>query len=301
MMNLFEQSHANNEERSIRNPNFRSAAGVTFILAGAALFIDRYLQTGWLSYLVLPCVGLFLYLYGIRMHHKGLILVGGLLGGIGVGSAVAFIPTMQPQSRLTQVGLISGYLGIGWLLVVATIAASNHRQSVRGGGQVENVPYWALVPSGILLALGCSLLYSPMRWTDFVLFLSLGVGLPLLIWGLSARLFGLVIPGCLLLGIGPGIHIAWSNPGDGGGLSETGVMLVFFALGWLFITICARWFNHKNIWWPLIPGGIIAVVGTGLYIGGNPENAVVFIGNTGSIALMIFGLYLLLMRKGIHH
>jgi hypothetical protein len=42
-------------------------------------------------------------------------------------------------------------------------------------------------------------------------------------------------------------------------------------------------------------------VGTGLYIGGDPTRALGFIGNTGSIALMIFGLYLLLMRKGIHH
>jgi hypothetical protein len=69
----------------------------------------------------------------------------------------------------------------------------------------------------------------------------------------------------------------------------------------LLITIAARRVTHKAVWWPLIPGGILAVVGTGLYIGGDPTHAMGFIGNTGSIALMIFGLYLLLMRKGIHH
>ena len=43
------------------------------------------------------------------------------------------------------------------------------------------------------------------------------------------------------------------------------------------------------------------MVGWGLYIGGDSDNALGFISNTGGIALMIFGLYLLLMRKGIHH
>jgi hypothetical protein len=78
-------------------------------------------------------------------------------------------------------------------------------------------------------------------------------------------------------------------------------MLSWFAFGWALITACARMITHKYIWWPLIPGGILIMVGMGLYIGGDPRNALGFIGNTGSIALMIFGLYLLLMRKSIHH
>ena len=43
----------------------------------------------------------------------------------------------------------------------------------------------------------------------------------------------------------------------------------------------------------------MAVVGWGLYIGGNPDNASTFISNTGSVALIIIGLYLLLIRRGI--
>jgi hypothetical protein len=42
------------------------------------------------------------------------------------------------------------------------------------------------------------------------------------------------------------------------------------------------------------------MVGWGLYIGGNPGNALSFIGNTGSIGLIVFGIYLLLMRRGFH-
>jgi hypothetical protein len=73
-------------------------------------------------------------------------------------------------------------------------------------------------------------------------------------------------------------------------------MLVIFALGWGLITVFSRFIINKFIWWPLIPGGVLAMVGWGLYIGGNPGNALSFIGNTGSIGLIIFGIYLLLWR-----
>jgi hypothetical protein len=127
------------------------------------------------------------------------------------------------------------------------------------------------------------------------------IELDLLFWGMAARLFGLVIPGCLVVAIAPGIYFAWSSPITGNPLVYTGIMLVWFAFGWGLITLCGRLIIHHFIWWPLIPGGILAMVGCGLYIGGDPGNALNFISNTGSIALVIFGLYLILMRKGIHH
>jgi hypothetical protein len=145
------------------------------------------------------------------------------------------------------------------------------------------------------------LLFTPMRWFDFVFYLALGTGLPLLFWGLVSRIFGLVIPGSLLVAAGPGVFMAWQSPNTGNALVQTGTMLVWFAGGWILMSIGGRYIRQKYVWWPLIPGSILAVVGMGLYIGGDPTRALGFIGNTGSIALMIFGLYLLLMRKGIHH
>jgi len=76
--------------------------------------------------------------------------------------------------------------------------------------------------------------------------------------------------------------------------------LVVFSLGWGLLILFGRMLTARFVWWPLIPGGIFAVVGWGLYIGGDPGNAMSFIANTGSIGLIIFGLYLLLMRKSIH-
>jgi hypothetical protein len=44
---------------------------------------------------------------------------------------------------------------------------------------------------------------------------------------------------------------------------------------------------------------VLAMVGWGLYIGGNPGSALSFIGNTGSLGLIIVGAYLLLLRRSI--
>jgi hypothetical protein len=76
-------------------------------------------------------------------------------------------------------------------------------------------------------------------------------------------------------------------------------MLTIFASGWFLITIIQRLIKPKLMWWPLIPGGVLAMTGWGLYIGGNPINALGFLGNTGSIAIVLLGLYLLLLRSGM--
>jgi hypothetical protein len=283
--------------------DYRTLAGILLLLSGGLLFLDRFLKTGWLSLLVLPAVGLFLYLWGIRRRLNGLILAGGLLASAGLGSINAWGPAVRlnfpgnigfvissPHPLLTQIGLIALYTGIGWMVVLITTVFITSQPT-----------WWALVPGGIFSSLGYCLLFSNLRWFDFVLYITLGIGLPLLLWGMITRLIGLMIPGCLLMSAGPGVYLAWRTPVATNGLTQTGIMLVCFAFGWFAISVITRQITQKSHWWPLIPGGILAMVGTGLYIGGDPTHALGFIGNTGSIALMIFGLYLLLMRKGIHH
>jgi hypothetical protein len=269
-------------------PHFRTIAGALLMAAGGALFIDQYLKTGWLSLVILPAVGLFLYGWGIRARVEHLLIAGGILTGLGVGWVVA---QRNPQAGLTwQAGSLLIFFGLGWLLVTAGTRYFTNRTD-----------WWALIPGCVLGGLGLTLLFSQLRWMDLALSLAIGVAIPLLIWGLAERKVGLIIPGSLLVGIGPGLFHAWGVIPVGNGLVSTGIMLVWFSLGWFLILVFTRMVKQRVAWWPLIPGGILGVVGTGLYIGGDPSNALGFIGNTGSIGLMIFGLYLLLMRKGIHH
>lgn len=269
-------------------PQFRSIAGGLLVVAGAMLFLDQYMKTGWLSLVIMPGAGLFLYIWGIRARLESLLIPGGILAGLGLGWAMAM---RNPQAGLDwQTGSLLIFFALGWLAVTA-------------GTRVFTVKtdWWALIPAGVLGGLGIYLLTTNLHWMDLALWLGLGVALPLLVWGLAERMLGLIIPGSLLLGIGPGLYHAWGLARASNGLVSTGIMLVWFALGWFLILVFTRMIRQKVAWWPLIPGGILAMVGCGLYIGGDPSNALGFIGNTGSIGLMIFGLYLLLMRKGIHH
>jgi len=110
--------------------------------------------------------------------------------------------------------------------------------------------WWPLVPGSVIAGIALSFFSSPLRLTDFYPFTHLSAwGWPSWPGEMGARLIGLIIPGALLIGIGPGIALAWGDAiahegrlTIGASLSQTGVMLVCFALGWVldhgFIPIC---------------------------------------------------------------
>jgi hypothetical protein len=269
-----------------QDARFYKAAGIILIGAGAVFILDQLIQTGWLSLLVLPGLGMLGLVAGIHYRRLAWIIPGALVGGIGWGGFFV-LNRMFDISNLTRLGLFLLSLGVGFLCIFF-------------GSRLAQKPlaFWSLIPGLVIASVGIPFVTGRIFLLDFLLFPVLAAGVALLTWGTMQKLLGLIIPGCLLLGIGPGVFFAWSKTGTINGLTETGVMLVWFALGWGLITIASRVVSQRFIWWPLIPGGLLAVVGWGLYIGGDPGNAMSFIGNTGSIGLIIFGVYLLLLRRG---
>ena len=277
------------------NPHYTWVAGIAMVAIGILLFVDQYLQTGWLPLVVLPVVGLFLLGRGILDRRVGPVIPGAILASLGVGGFLALNPLFS-LTLVGRVGVLLGAFALGWG-AITFLGIIIDRQVI----------WWPLVPGSVLGGLAICLLSSPLRITDFALYPLVGLGLAFLAWGLGTRLIGLIIPGALLVGIGPGIALAWgdaiaraSRLTTGTGLAQTGVMLVCFALGWVLITVFSRFVTHKFIWWPLIPGGILAMTGWGLYIGGNPRNAFNFISNTGSVGLIILGIYLLIWRSSLN-
>ncbi len=268
--------------------NYRLIGGVALLSMGLVILLDRYLKTGWLALIILPSVGLFFLLNGIRARSLGLIVPGGILSGLGIGAFITLSAFVKPSWQ-NRIGMALLAFALGWGVITLAAAYSTNRLIL-----------WPLVPGGIIGSIGACFLFSSLRVVDFSLFVGTCLGLVFLLWGITDRLLGLIIPGGLLIGLGPGPYLAWGgNNHEVSSLAQVGVVLVCFALGWGLITVFSRVITEKFVWWPLIPGGILAMVGWGLYIGGNPGNAVSFIGNTGSIGLIIFGLYLLLWRKGI--
>lgn len=267
--------------------NIVTLLGAALVLIGAIILLDQYLHTGWLIYALFPLIGLALIFFASRARRYGWLIPGLLVAGIGLGAFFAFSPVFS-FTLMQKIGCLLLGFAAGWILIGAWFPHPGRRAA-----------YWALIPGGIILGAGLTFFTTRIGILDFVLYCGVFLGLAFLFWGLAERLFGLIIPGALLVTIAPGVALAWQNLAQPNGLTQTGIMLVWFALGWGLITVFSRVITEKFIWWPLIPGGILAVVGWGLYIGGNPGGAASFIGNTGAIGLIIFGVYLLLLRQGI--
>jgi hypothetical protein len=225
----------------------------------------------------------------MRIFHNGIvqIIISVLLAAL-TSFLYLMISEFTPSTfSILGISFISFGLIWGFLFIIIYLS--------------KQIPVvWLLFPFFILTSIGLPFLLQEINLLDFFLYIGVDIGICLLIAGIYWKLFGLIIPGALLVGIAPGLYFAWENTTANNPLEQIGIMLVGFAFGWGLITVTSRTLTKKIIWWPLIPGGILAVVGWGLYIAGNPESAIGFIGNTGSVGLIIFGIYILLMRRSFH-
>ncbi|MHB0989328.1 MAG: hypothetical protein ACYC3P_11800 [Bellilinea sp.] len=270
------------------HPGVLYLIGIVMVAVGILILADQYLKTGWLLLAFAPIFGIFFLVEALRMQRFTFLVIGGLLLGAGLGGFVG-MSSLFSRSLAHAIGWLLVFFATGWV----AIAYLSRKILVKPA-------WWALVPAGIIFSTGIAFLLSNLRAIDFVLWVVSGIGIVLLVWGVYWRLFGLIIPGSLMITTGPGIYLAWGSSMGLNPLAKTGIMLAIFAIGWALIILFSRVVTSKFVWWPLIPTGILAMVGWGLYIAGDPKNATSFIANTGSIGLIIFGIYLLLLRKGIH-
>lgn len=261
--------------------------GLVLILAGILFLVDQRIKTNWLSLALPMFVSLFFLATGIVTKRQLLLIPGFILFGV----SAAFFILFQRMFHYKTVTLISAAIGIfafSWLLLFVAIAVLRKKMA-----------WWALFVSSISASVSYNFFNQDLRFIKFVFTICLAIGVVFLLWGMQKKLIGLIIPGLLVSTIGAGIYIAWNNSVDANGLQQTGTMLVWFAMGWILITVLSKIFSRVFIWWPLIPGGVLAMVGLGLYIGGNPDNALGFVQNTGSIGLILFGVYLILLKYGM--
>lgn len=251
------------------------------------LIINIFPDLLLVSNLVISCLAIFY--FALKRKNKFLLVAFPLIG-IYLPFFHSVFNSSGGLKLLEKIGIFISVIALSLLLL-------NFFQYVNK----KSIYAWIFPTSITLISIGISFLFTEYRLLDFIFWIGLGLGIALLISGVYWKLFGLVIPGCLLIGSISGVYFGWVDSTGKNALMQTGIMLVWIALGWGLVTIFARVQTFKFVWWPLIPGGIIAMVGWGLYIGGNPRSAVGFIGNTGSIGLLIFGIYILLLRRGIHH
>jgi hypothetical protein len=262
--------------------------GVLLVMAGFIILLDQYLQTEWLSLTIVPSLGLILLANGLNTRRMGWIIPGLLISSLGVAGVILFGNLMGQSAFTIRLGWALLSLACGFLIILffSLLYGKYHA-------------WWAFLVACTLAGTAYPFISDRLSVFMFIASISGFVGFAFLAWGFFERLLGLLIPGCLLSGIGPGFYLGFISNATNNELVQVGFLITCFGLGWILITLTSRMINPLFLWWPLIPGGILTMVGWGLTIGGNRGSAMTLIGNTGSISLIIFGLYLILLRRGI--
>ena len=281
-------------DKEIINPNKESwqqyspLIGVVLVVSGLLFLLDQRIQTNWLSLALPVFISMIILASGIISKRKILLVPGFICFGLSSAFFIFFQQIIEPEQKLILVGAGIGSFSLSWFLLFLALAVLQKRTT-----------WWALFVATISCAVSLNFFFANQTLLNFVFTISIAIAIVFLLWGMKKHNLGLLIPAWLISTIGAGVFFAWSGQVDANGLQQTGTMLVWFALGWILITVSSRVFSHKFVWWPLIPGGVLAMVGSGLYIGGNPSNALGFVQNTGSIGLIMFGVYLILLKYGM--
>jgi hypothetical protein len=149
-----------------------------------------------------------------------------------------------------------------------------------------------------LIAIGLLILVAQFIRSDWLGLLFLpALGLVFLVWGSVARSVGLLIPGGILSGIGLGVFLIEKAIPGLEDVGMGGVFFLSFGLGWGLITLLSAIFTDEVHWWPLIPGGILALIGGMLLVGGVALEVLDLIGRWWPLSLVGLGFWLLLRRN----
>jgi hypothetical protein len=93
---------------------------------------------------------------------------------------------------------------------------------------------------------------------DIGRFVTLFLGLALLAVFVVRREYGFLVPGSILTGVGIGVALEPAVDGA----QDSGVMMLALAGGFLGIWLLGSLYRlPQNHWWPLIPGGILTIIG----------------------------------------
>lgn len=169
--------------------------------------------------------------------------------------------------------------------------------------KVVNKRNGRFVAGAILVTIGIlTLLGNLVKNVDLAMWIVPAIGLVFLISGLVTRNRGLLIPGGIVGGVG-GALIVMQALGDR--LTENGkggLFLLVFSLGWLLIAVLSLVVpneegKYRFMYWPLIPGGILAAIGALVIQGESGLQVLNYIGQGWPVVMIGIGLYLLLRRK----
>lgn len=275
------------EKKKYYPPPWQVAIGSILIITGFLILADPYLWPNHLRWLALITSGLLLGGWSLWARYLSSWAIGAFLFGVGI-ARMGYSLVAAPSTFSTWLGVIA----VGLTLSGLIIGILTPWFFTRSAG-------WAFIPTVMSAAIAYVVLITPARVSDFAFLVSIASGIVFIALGVRNHAIGWLIPGGLCLGLGPGMYALLSRINVEPTLSAIGLFLLWFAFGWVLISLSSRMIRQSALWWPLIPGGVLGIAGISLYIAGNPSATPTLLSNTGSIAIIVFGLYLLLMRHGV--
>jgi len=112
-----------------------------------------------------------------------------------------------------------------------------------------------IILGAFLIVLGLVLMAAKLLQDESDAAILLLIGAAFLVWYFQNRAYGLLIPSCILLGLGLGRIVA-STLDVTGGMEEIGLGVGFCAIYVIDLVL-----HRKASWWPLIPGCTLLVIG----------------------------------------
>lgn len=119
----------------------------------------------------------------------------------------------------------------------------------------------AIIGGFVLVIVGAGALAAEY-WPEFGRYIPLVVGLGLLALFAATRAYGALVAGSIVTGIGAGVVV---SDFVGNSTAEGAVIVLGLGFGFVAIWVISSLMSLKEShWWPLIPGGILLLVGGGL-------------------------------------
>lgn len=223
---------------------------------------------------------------------------------------VAHTGETQPLAQRRSVGVGIGLIAIGALLLLGNIFELGILVVLLLGSAfiawgLATRTAGLLIPGGILSGIGTgialeALLPGTNDLDGGIFLLSFAAGWFSIV--VLSRVFTrdpqwwALIPGGIMSGIGA-FNVLVSGPfatlNDD---AQGGLFLLMFAAGWVIVAVGVSVFTRTAVWWPLIPGTIMGLVGVAVLFGGAWVLALEFVGAWWPLGLVALGALLLARR-----
>lgn len=129
--------------------------GIVLIVIGLLALAAQFVEFGeWLGLLILPGLGLIFFAWGIATRESGLMIPGGILSGLGLGTLLITVGPFAGAEADFQGGIFMLAFALGWVLipiVSALVTGDNH--------------WWAVIPGGIMALIGAALIFGGVAFT----------------------------------------------------------------------------------------------------------------------------------------